>query len=302
MTRPSAVDIARALGKPDPTPEQVAVIEAPLSPLLVVAGAGSGKTETMAGRVVWLVAGGDVAPGEVLGLTFTRKAAAELGERVRSRLRALRRAGLWTPPDPAAVADDVAGAVDLDVTVATYHSFAGRLVREQGLRLGVEPESRLLTEASCWQLASDVVERWAGDMGAVDYAVSTVVTAVLDLAGEAAEHLVDLDAVDGYLAEVIHRIEALPYSDAAPSRPGAPAKRYADVTALLGNLAARRQLLPLVRAYQQAKRAREALDFGDQLALAARLARELPDVGGGLRQQYRAVLLDEFQDTSHAQL
>ncbi|MGN6612403.1 MAG: ATP-dependent helicase [Angustibacter sp.] len=312
MSRPSAVEIARALGKPDPTPEQVAVIEAPLSPLLVVAGAGSGKTETMAGRVVWLVAGGDVAPGEVLGLTFTRKAAAELGERVRSRLRALRRAGLWTPePADATQQADVtetnaaeasSPAVDLDVTVATYHSFAGRLVREQGLRLGVEPESRLLTEASCWQLASDVVERWSGDMGAVDYAVSTVVTAVLDLAGEAAEHLVDLADVDAYLAEVIERVEALPYSDATPSRAGAPDKRYADVTALLGNLAARRQLVPLVRAYQQAKRDREALDFGDQLALAARLARELPDVGAALRQQYRAVLLDEFQDTSHAQL
>nr|WP_284290130.1 UvrD-helicase domain-containing protein [Angustibacter aerolatus] len=75
--RPGAVEIARALGRPEPTPEQVAVIEAPVHPLLVVAGAGSGKTETMAARVVWLVAGGDVAPDEVLGLTFTRKAAGE---------------------------------------------------------------------------------------------------------------------------------------------------------------------------------------------------------------------------------
>ncbi len=290
--RPSAVDIARALGKPDPTPEQVAVIEAPLSPVLVVAGAGSGKTETMASRVVWLVAGGDVSPGEVLGLTFTRKAAAELGERVRSRLRALRRAGLWSPPDPA---DAEAGA-DLDVTVATYHSFAGRLVREQGLRRGYEPECRLLTEASCWQLATEVVERWTGDMGSVDFAVSTVVTAVIALAGEAAEHLVDLDAVDSHLAGLVELVEALPYDDRGT------AKRYAKVTELLTSLQARRQVLPLVRAYQQAKREREALDFGDQLAIAAQLARELPDVGAGLRQQYRAVLLDEFQDTSFAQL
>ena len=96
-TRPSAVQIAEALDLPAPTDEQRAVIEAPLSPLLVVAGAGSGKTETMAARVVWLVAGGEVRPEEVLGLTFTRKAAAELADRVRRRLRRLRSSGLWRP-------------------------------------------------------------------------------------------------------------------------------------------------------------------------------------------------------------
>ena len=72
-------------------PEQRAVIEAPLRPLLVVAGAGSGKTETMAARVVWLVANGHVEPDQVLGLTFTRKAATELSERIARRLRRLRR-------------------------------------------------------------------------------------------------------------------------------------------------------------------------------------------------------------------
>jgi len=69
------------------------VISAPLSPLAVIAGAGSGKSETMAARMVWLVANGMVRPDRVLGLTFTRKAAAEFADRVRSRLERLRRAG-----------------------------------------------------------------------------------------------------------------------------------------------------------------------------------------------------------------
>ncbi len=87
MTAPlSAAVIAAALGQFAPTPEQTAVIEAPLEPALVVAGAGSGKTETMAARVVWLVANGIVRRDEVLGLTFTRKAAGELAERVQKRL------------------------------------------------------------------------------------------------------------------------------------------------------------------------------------------------------------------------
>lgn len=82
----SATDIAAALGQPSPTPAQQRVIEAPPEPALVVAGAGSGKTETMSGRVVWLVANGHVRRDEILGLTFTRKAAGELAERIAHRL------------------------------------------------------------------------------------------------------------------------------------------------------------------------------------------------------------------------
>src|SRR5688572_8346999 len=85
----SAEVIAAALGQFPPTPEQTAVIEAPLEPALVVAGAGSGKTETMAARVVWLVANRIVRRDEVLGLTFTRKAAGELAERIQRRLQRL---------------------------------------------------------------------------------------------------------------------------------------------------------------------------------------------------------------------
>ena len=75
-----------------PTPEQVRVVEAPRRPLLVVAGAGSGKTETMSMRVLWLLANHpDLTPSSILGLTFTRKAAGELGERLRERIRLLSR-------------------------------------------------------------------------------------------------------------------------------------------------------------------------------------------------------------------
>src|SRR4051812_38406957 len=75
-----------------PSPEQARVVAAPPDrPLVVVAGAGSGKTETMAARVSWLVANRLVEPEAILGLTFTRKAASELNERVRLRLGALGR-------------------------------------------------------------------------------------------------------------------------------------------------------------------------------------------------------------------
>ncbi len=91
--RYTPAQLARLLGVAPPTAEQAAVIGAPLAPMAVIAGAGSGKSETMAARLVWLVANGMVRPERVLGLTFTRKAAAELAERVRGRLDGLRRAG-----------------------------------------------------------------------------------------------------------------------------------------------------------------------------------------------------------------
>ena len=284
MTRATAgprytpVELSRLLGlRHPPTAEQVAIISAPLVPLLVVAGAGSGKTETMAARVVWLVANGYVRPEQILGLTFTRKAAGELAHRVRARLSQLvRRLGR----------DDL---ITGEPTVATYHSYAARIVAEHGLRAGFEPTNRLLTEASCWQLADNAVRQYDGDMSAVAAAPSTVVDAVLHLAGDLSEHLVDPD----HLATWTGRFHA---GCSAP-----PGRVYRDVSDVLQRQRARLQLLPIVRAYTERKQSLEAMDFGDQLARAALVARDHPEVGAVERDRYRVVLLDEYQDTSHAQ-
>ncbi len=288
----SAQSIARALGNPEPTAAQLAVIEAPMRPLLVVAGAGSGKTETMASRVVWLVANGYVEPDQVLGLTFTRKAATELAERIARRLRRLRHVGIWTPAHEQDGAEVLGGTP----TVSTYHSYAGRLVREHALRLGVEPESRLLSEAAAWQFAAEVVERHDGPMDDVPYAASTVISAVVDLAGEMAEHLL----APGDLAMLIDHFEAM--VSGLPKGDSKARDLPRVVAEAMKALKARRQVLPLVDAYLQLKRSRDALDFSDQMALAATLAQRFPDIGAMERQRFRAVLLDEFQDTSEAQL
>ena len=121
----SPAELATALGLFEPTAEQAAVIAAPPGPLVVIAGAGAGKTETMAARVVWLVANGYAEPGQVLGLTFTRKAAGQLLRRVRSRLARLSGTGL----DVSSQSGEPDGAP----VVSTYHAFAGQLLREYGL-------------------------------------------------------------------------------------------------------------------------------------------------------------------------
>ena len=189
--RYSPNELACALGLFPPTDEQAAVIAAPPGPLVVIAGAGAGKTETMAARVVWLVANGYAEPGQVLGLTFTRKAAGQLLRRVRSRLARL--AGIGSPasgryPHGAggpAVVEPVGTPV-----VSTYHAFAGSLLRDYGLLLPVEPDTRLLSETELWQLTFDVVNGYGGELR-TDKTPAAVTSMVLRLWGQLAEHLVD---------------------------------------------------------------------------------------------------------------
>ncbi|MBM7490726.1 DNA helicase-2/ATP-dependent DNA helicase PcrA [Micromonospora luteifusca] len=282
--RYTPVELAKLLRLPAPTREQAAIIAAPVEPLLVVAGAGSGKTETMAARVVWLVANSYVRPEQILGLTFTRKAAGELAHRVRTRLDQLIRRVGRQGRDP--LDDPLAG----EPTVSTYHSYAGRIVSEHGLRAGYEPSTRLLTEASRWQLVDLLVRNYDGDMSEVDRMPSTITDAVLALAGELDEHLVAPDQLAAWTGRFFAEVQ---------SRPG---RVYADVRKALALQQTRLRLLPLVRAYARRKQDFEAMDFADQLARAARVARDHPAVGEIERDRFRVVLLDEYQDTSHAQV
>ena len=277
--------LARVLKLPEPTAEQAAVIAAPLGPQAVIAGAGSGKSETMAARLVWLVANGMVRPDRVLGLTFTRKAAAELADRVRVRLDALRRANLAGSP-----ADDEAGPWAGEPVISTYHAYAGRLVSDHALREGLEPSMRLITAALSWQLAVSIVAAYDGPMDQVQWTPQTVTAAVLDLAGDLAEHLRSSDDVRG-VGEWLNA-EAARW----------PGRGLAGVRKVLESQRTRQQLLPLVDRYAAAKRAREVLDHGDQVRLAAQIAMRHPEVGAAERTRYQVVLLDEYQDTSHAQL
>ncbi|HTU72316.1 MAG TPA: ATP-dependent DNA helicase [Trebonia sp.] len=291
--------LARLLRLPEPTREQAAVISAPLGPMAVIAGAGSGKSETMAARVVWLIANRLVRPDRVLGLTFTRRAAAELADRVRSRMDRLRRAGLagggtgeGPAPDRGAdepAPDDAAGAWAGDPVIGTYHAYAGRLVSDHALREGIEPSLRLITPAPAWQLAASIVAAYDGPMDQIGWTPQTVTNAVQQLSGDLAEHLrspADIVKVGQWL----------------DGRYAAMAKKTAAARRVMETQRAREQLLPMVRRYRAAKQAREVLDHGDQIALAARIATRHPQVGTIERSRYQVVLLDEYQDTSHAQL
>lgn len=282
--RYSARQISQSLGLHAPTPQQQSVIEAPLEPSLIIAGAGSGKTETMSARVVWLIANELVRPDEILGLTFTRKAAGELDLRVRHRLRSL-------------VAANVSNLsmADIDLyrpRVATYNSYAADLVREHGLRIAAEPDATLLTDAGSWQLAAQVVDEWQGVLD-TDRAVSTVIDSVRRLSAALADNLLSVDDAQQRLERLRGQFEALPHGRSGLRR------EFREAAAALRT---QQQLFELVREFRAHKRSRDLIEFSDQVQLAARLARELPDVAAMERGRYRVVLLDEYQDTSFAQV
>ncbi|WP_059013233.1 ATP-dependent DNA helicase [Streptomyces specialis] len=254
------------------TPEQLACITAPPAPQAIVAGAGSGKTTVMAARVVWLTGTGQAAPDRVLGLTFTNKAAGELAERVR---KALARAGIGE-------------AEDGEPQISTYHSFAGRLLAEHGLRLGIEPAARLLADAGRFQLAAEVLRSAPAEFEPPGGAFTSLVADLIALDAELAEHLVTPERLRAFDAALLAELEGADLTNA-------------DLRLIPEAARGRGQLLGLVEEYRARKRGRDLLDFGDQMSLAATLARDVPEVGRALREQFTVVLLDEYQDTSVAQ-
>jgi DNA helicase-2/ATP-dependent DNA helicase PcrA len=259
----------------DFTGEQLAVATHPLAPLLVVAGAGSGKTAVMAARVVHLVAFHGIAPSAILGLTFTNKAAAELADRVATALRDLARGG-WSDEG------------DDQPTVSTYHAYAAALVRDHALRIGREPQSELLTEATRWQVASRVVRSARSDFRHLTWQPSSVIGKVLALDGEMSEHLATPSAVRAADASIARDVDAV-------------AKATKEVSGCAETARARDELLALVESYRERKALLDVIDFGDQVALAAEIAERAPEVGAGERARFGAVLLDEYQDTGVAQ-
>ena len=279
-----------------PTDQQAAIIGAQPGPLLVVAGAGAGKTETMASRVVWLVANGYVRPEEVLGLTFTRKAAQELGKRIRKRLERL--AGneqLVRRLDPTGqLAENLTAIAP---TVSTYDSYAGSLIREYGLLVPVEPDARLITDAELHSIAWDVVSNHAGALlegVSKNPSVDTVVDTLLALVTSMGNEVYPPERIKEEAAAFIDNLASLPRGKARENYNQTLLKwvdaqqirtAYAD---LAGELAAE-------------LRARGVVTFNEQMSVAAKLASEHAAVGASQRDRFRVVMLDEYQDTSHAQ-
>ena len=268
-----------------PSDEQLPIIsihDNPLEPAVVIAGAGSGKTETMAARVVYLVANEFARPDQILGLTFTRKAAGELNTRIRKRLRQFQQAA-----DKQGLARTFSS---LETAVTTYHSYAGRLLSEHAIRCGIDADVQPMGEAALWISANKLVREWDDGVFNTSDAASTVVKDLLGLTSMVLEHRVSVDQIRSADEKVLEQLAQMT---------GATNEETRRVAKVLNQRIA---MLPMVEAFLESRRQSGELSFDDQISLAADIAVNFADVGVLERAKYPIVLLDEYQDTSQSQV
>jgi DNA helicase-2/ATP-dependent DNA helicase PcrA len=239
--------------------EQRAAVTQEEGPLLIVAGAGTGKTAVITKRIAWLIATKRARPEEILALTFTEKAAAEMEARV-----------------DVLVPYGYTGA-----TICTFHAFGDRLVRGFGVELGIASRLRVCTDAEVLVFLRERLFE-------------------LEL-----ERYAPLGNPGRFLPSLLKVFSRARDEDVSPEAYAAFARRLAaeagDDPALRDRATAEREKARAYARYRDLLPRHGRVDFGDQLSLALRIMRERAHVLRQLQDQYRTILVDEFQDTNHAQ-
>jgi DNA helicase-2/ATP-dependent DNA helicase PcrA len=259
-------------------PEQRKAVTHGDGPLLVVAGAGTGKTQVITRRIAWLIATRRARPAEILALTFTDQAADEMQTRV----------------------DQLVPYGYTDSAISTFHAFGDRLVREFALELGLPADVRVLSRPETvvflrehlFELGLDEY-RPLGDPTKFLDALATLFSRAKDEDVSPEAYLAHAERLTAEAAATTARVDALAADATDADRDGAAALAEE----------ARRQL-ELARAfgtYQRLLAENGAIDFGDQVSLALRLMRESPAARQRVQSRFRYVLVDEFQDTNRAQ-
>src|SRR6267142_1731325 len=243
-------------------PPQAAAVTHETGPLLIVAGAGTGKTTVIPRRIAWLIATRRARPDEILALTFTDKAAAEMEERV----------------------DTLVPYGYADVEIATFHAFGDRILREHALEIGLTPDFRVLNRAEQTIFFRDRLFE-------------------LPLA-----HYRPRGDPTRHLQALITLISRCKDEDISPEEYHAHAERLAreaaaavDYEEARERAAQQRELAATYAKYEELMTRDGCVDFGDQIVQVLRLLRRRPYVLGAYQRRFRYILVDEFQDTNHAQ-
>ncbi|HSW41606.1 MAG TPA: ATP-dependent DNA helicase [Patescibacteria group bacterium] len=235
-------------------------------PLLVVAGAGTGKTQVVTRRIAWLIATRRAKPSEILALTFTDKAAEEMQARV----------------------DRLVPYGYTDTVISTFHAFGDRVIREHALEIGLPSEPRVLSRPETVIFLAERLFRLDLD----EYRPLGNPTRFLDALATLFSRLKDEDvspaAFTAHAAHLAAEAEGGVLDDDARESRRETARRQVE----------------LARAfcrYQDLLAEAGAIDFGDQVALALRLLRDHPAARAEIQARFRYVLVDEFQDVNRAQ-
>ncbi len=220
-------------------PQQRAAVTHAGGPLLIVAGAGSGKTRVLTHRIAYLLAEREVAPGEILAITFTNKAAGEMAARVAALVGGRRARAMW---------------------VMTFHSACVRILRREAARFGYPSNFSIYDSADSQRLMALVCREL--ELDARQYPPKSMAAQVSNLKNE----LIDYESFA---------------SNARGAREKALAEAYAE--------------------YQRRLVAAGAMDFDDLIMVTVNLFQAFPEVSEAYRRRFRHVLVDEYQDTNHAQ-
>ncbi|MEE9521460.1 MAG: ATP-dependent DNA helicase [candidate division NC10 bacterium] len=243
-------------------PDQRKAITTPEGPLLIVAGAGTGKTTVLTRRIAYLIAAKLAKPSEILALTFTDKAASEMEERV----------DLLVPYGYA------------EVWVSTFHAFGDRILREQALALGLDPDFTVLTRPEQVVFFRERLFQFPlsyylplGDPTRYIEGILTLVSRAKDEDVSPAEYLQHAED----LAERAHG--------------------HLEDDRLQEEARRQREIALTYETYQGLMARQGAMDFGDQVTLTLKLFREHPAILAEYRSRFRYILVDEFQDTNYTQ-
>ncbi len=243
-------------------PEQQAAVTHVDGPLMIVAGAGTGKTTVITHRIAWLIEQGHAKPEEILALTFTDKAAGEMEERV-DRLLPY-------------------GYVDLQIS--TFHAFAEKLLRDYGVEIGLSRDFRLVNELDAWLLARQHFDRFELDHYRPLGNPTKYIRSLLTHFSRAKDVGVDPDAYQATIEARFADQDSAQADEATTSE----IKRL-------------RELAGAYRTYQQILLEHDCLDFGDLMLYTLKLLKDRPAVRDIIRARFKFVLVDEFQDTNDAQ-
>jgi DNA helicase-2/ATP-dependent DNA helicase PcrA len=250
----------------DLNPRQREAVTFGEGPLLIVAGVGTGKTTVITRRIAWLIAEKKALPAEILALTFTERAAAEMEERV----------------------DVLVPYGYVEAQIGTFHAFCDRVLRENAVLLGLSPDYRILTEPEQAIFLKDHLFDLPLDRFRPLGNPMRHLRALLTVFSRAKDEDVTPDEYRDYAEQLA--------AGAEPADPDTDDGRLA-----LEEAAAGAEIAAAYAAYQRLLAEHGFADFGDLIAMTLRLFREHPTVLERYRNRFAYILEDEFQDTNYAQ-
>ncbi len=241
--------------------EQIAAIEHGEGPLLIIAGAGTGKTTVVTERIKYLITEKNISPSEILALTFTEKATREMQVRVDEALP-LSFGNMW---------------------ISTFHSFGDRILRDEGLNIGINPNYRLMTEAESISLFRKNLFKFELDYFRPLGNPTKFIDGML-------KHFSRLKDEDVGPEEYLEWVKTQRADDSGQARmtDEDEIKKY-------------QELVRVYKQYEEIKQKEGLFDFGDLIGQVLRLFRARPKILAQYRDKFKFILVDEFQDTNYSQ-